>query len=55
MKGTRLFDVKERQRLLEGNKAAVEASKDPMILLARRVDAQARECASATRTRWSRC
>ena len=43
VKGTRLFDVKERQRLLEGGKAAVEASKDPMILLARRVDARARE------------
>ncbi|WNG33498.1 S46 family peptidase [Archangium violaceum] len=43
VKGTKLFDVKERQRLLEGGKAAVEASKDPMILLARRVDAQARE------------
>ena len=43
VKGSRLFDVKERQRLLEGGKAAVEASKDPMIQLARRVDAQARE------------
>ncbi|HZI03489.1 MAG TPA: S46 family peptidase, partial [Archangium sp.] len=43
VKGTKLFDVKERQRLFEGGKAAVEASKDPMILLARRVDAQARE------------
>ncbi|MCY1074167.1 S46 family peptidase [Archangium lansingense] len=43
VKGTKLFEVKERQRLLEGGKAAVEASKDPMILLARRVDAQARE------------
>jgi hypothetical protein len=43
VKGTRLFDVKERQRLLEGGKVAVEASKDPMILLARRVDARARE------------
>jgi hypothetical protein len=43
VKGTKLFDVKERQRLLEGGKAAVEASKDPMILLARRVDARARE------------
>jgi hypothetical protein len=42
VKGSRLFDVKERQRLLEGGKAAVEASKDPMIVLARRVDAQAR-------------
>ncbi|HYO66774.1 MAG TPA: S46 family peptidase [Archangium sp.] len=43
VKGTKLFDVKERKRLLEGGKAAVEASKDPMILLARRVDTQARE------------
>ncbi len=43
VKGTRLFDVKERQKLLEGGRAAVEASKDPMLLLARRVDAQARE------------
>ncbi|KFA89864.1 dipeptidyl-peptidase [Archangium violaceum Cb vi76] len=43
VKGTKLFDVKERKRLLDGGKAAVEASKDPMILLARRVDAQSRE------------
>ncbi|QRO02946.1 S46 family peptidase [Archangium violaceum] len=43
VKGTKLFDVKERQRLLEGGRAAVEASKDPMLLLARRVDARARE------------
>ncbi|HEX5746769.1 MAG TPA: S46 family peptidase [Archangium sp.] len=43
VKGTKLFDVKERKRLLDGGKAAVEASKEPMIVLARRVDAQARE------------
>ena len=43
VKGTKLFDVKERQKLLEGGKAAVEASRDPMIQLARRVDARARE------------
>ncbi len=43
VKGTRLFDAKERQKLFEGGKAAVEASKDPMIVLARRLDAQSRE------------
>jgi hypothetical protein len=42
VKGTKLGDVKVRQALLEGGKAAVEASKDPMILLARKVDAEAR-------------
>jgi hypothetical protein len=42
VKGTKLSDVKARQALLEGGKAAVEASKDPMILLARRVDGEAR-------------
>ncbi len=42
VKGTTLFDVKERQKLLEGGHAAVEASKDPMVQLARRVDAQSR-------------
>ncbi|WP_224241848.1 S46 family peptidase [Hyalangium gracile] len=40
--GTKLHDVKVRQALLEGGKAAVEASKDPMVLLARKVDAEAR-------------
>ncbi|ATB30850.1 S46 family peptidase [Melittangium boletus] len=43
VKGTKLFDVKERQRLLDGGAAAIAASKDPMILLARRVDAPSRE------------
>ncbi|MBJ6761540.1 S46 family peptidase [Myxococcaceae bacterium JPH2] len=46
--GTKLGDVKARQALLEGGKAAVEASKDPMIQLARKVDAEAR----ATRKRY---
>jgi hypothetical protein len=40
--GTKLQDVKARQALLEGGKAAVEASQDPMVLLARKVDAEAR-------------
>ena len=43
VKGTKLFDVKERKRLLDGGAAAIAASKDPMILLARRVDAPSRE------------
>ncbi|WNG14199.1 S46 family peptidase [Cystobacter fuscus] len=43
VKGTRLFDVKERKRLFEGGAAAIAASKDPMILLARRVDGLSRE------------
>lgn len=39
---TRLADPAERRRLFEGGKAAVDASSDPMILLARSIDAQAR-------------
>ncbi|AKQ69198.1 hypothetical protein A176_006110 [Myxococcus hansupus] len=41
-RGTKLRDVKVRAALLKGGKAAVEASKDPMILFARKVDAEAR-------------
>ncbi|MDY7232202.1 S46 family peptidase [Hyalangium rubrum] len=40
--GSKLRDVKVRQALLEGGKAAVEASEDPMVVLARKVDAAAR-------------
>ncbi|RYZ40684.1 MAG: S46 family peptidase, partial [Myxococcaceae bacterium] len=42
VRGTKLGDVNVRKALLEGGKAAVDASKDPMILLARKVDAQTR-------------
>lgn len=40
---TALMDVEERRRLVDGGIAAVKASDDPMIRLARRVDAPARE------------
>ena len=40
--GTRMFDVAERQKLFAGGKAAVDASTDPLVLLARRLDTDAR-------------
>jgi hypothetical protein len=40
--GTKLGDVEFRKKLYEGGKAAVDASKDPMIELARIVDKDAR-------------
>jgi hypothetical protein len=40
--GTQLDDVKVREALWAGGKAAIDASTDPMILLARRVDADSR-------------
>lgn len=40
--GTKLIDVEERKRLFEGGKAAVDASTDSMVLLARDVDSLAR-------------
>ncbi|NIN73564.1 MAG: S46 family peptidase [Gemmatimonadetes bacterium] len=42
---TELGDVAARQALVEGGVAAVEASSDPAIMLARTVDARARELA----------
>jgi hypothetical protein len=42
IKGTKLKDVKVRKALFDGGKAAVDASKDPMILLALLVDPDAR-------------
>ena len=46
--GTALRDVAERERLVKGGKAAVAASKDPMVRLAQAVDPAAR----AARTRF---
>jgi hypothetical protein len=42
VRGTGLRDAGLRRRLWEGGKAAIDASDDPMILLARRVDGDAR-------------
>ena len=41
--GTTLLDVNARKALLDGGRAAVEASKDPLIVWARRLDAPYRE------------
>jgi hypothetical protein len=40
--GTKLLDVAERKRLVDEGAKAIEASKDPLILLAKSVDAEAR-------------
>jgi hypothetical protein len=40
--GTKLYDPAERKKLVDGGKAAIDASTDPMILLARAIDAEAR-------------
>jgi hypothetical protein len=40
--GTKLADPAERKRLIDGGKDAVEASKDPIVVLARAVDTEAR-------------
>jgi hypothetical protein len=45
--GTRLDDVAVRKKLFEGGNAAIEASDDPMIKLARLVDPRARELRKA--------
>jgi hypothetical protein len=43
VRGTKLRDVSTRKALGEGEKAAVDASTDPMIQVARMIDARARE------------
>jgi hypothetical protein len=42
VKGTELFKVANRKKLYEGGSEAIQASKDPMILLAKLVDAESR-------------
>jgi V8-like Glu-specific endopeptidase len=42
VKGTKLKDVALRRQLWDGGRAAVEASRDPLILLARQIDPDAR-------------
>ena len=46
IQGTKLKDVAERKRLASGGLKAIEASKDPMILLARLVDPESRRLRS---------
>lgn len=41
--GTKLADVAVRRQLAKGGKAAIEASQDPMIQLARQIDGRARQ------------
>ena len=41
--GTKLADVEYRKELVKGGKAAIDASTDPMIVVAREIDAKARE------------
>jgi hypothetical protein len=49
--GTKLGDASVRKALFDGGKAAIEASTDPMILLAKRVDAEARAVGKEYETR----
>ncbi|MFM8272950.1 MAG: S46 family peptidase, partial [Gemmata sp.] len=41
--GTRLLDPAERKKLVDGGKGAVDASKDPLVTLAKAVDAESRK------------
>jgi hypothetical protein len=40
--GTNLFDVAKRRKLFDGGKSAVDASPDPLIALAKAIDAESR-------------
>ena len=43
LEGTRLKDVEFRRSLIEGGRAAVEVSADPLVVLARKLDPQRRQ------------
>jgi V8-like Glu-specific endopeptidase len=51
IKGTKLGDANVRLALWNGGKAAVDASRDPLIVLARRAEADSREVLKAWRER----
>jgi hypothetical protein len=42
IRGTKLYDPAQRKKFVDGGKAAIDASSDPMIVLASKVDAEAR-------------
>lgn len=48
VKGSKLFDPAERKRLWDGGKAAVDASREPLLALVRALDAHSR----AARQQW---
>ena len=50
--GSKLADPAVRKQLWDGGQAAIDASHDPMIELARGVDAKRARCASRRRTKW---
>ena len=53
VEGSRLADASVRQALLDGGKSAIRASKDPMIVYARRLDDRARELKKLSDARYS--
>ncbi|MBN9520723.1 S46 family peptidase [bacterium] len=42
VRGTRLFDAAERKKFADGGRAALDASTDPLVLLAKAIDPEAR-------------
>jgi hypothetical protein len=51
--GTKLFDVEARKQLYDGGQKAVDASTDPLILLAKLVDPEARKVRKALESQYS--